>query len=142
MRWFLFPFRLPPTRKTVSASTGAASPLRIRLENAASSKPPYELKSQVCSTLGKDLSENTVHGVLSQAALYGQVAARLVKNKLPLLDNLVAGGVSFVAAYYLLHTALDSFAQDAQRVLEKAYDFEDEGQGSLCYPPDPGFLFD
>ncbi|XP_060113994.1 interferon-inducible GTPase 5-like isoform X2 [Heteronotia binoei] len=108
----------------------------------ASSKPSCELKSQVCSTLGRDLSENAVHSILSQAALYGQMAAHLVKNKVPLLDNLVAGGISFVAAYYLLHTALDSFAQDAQRVLEKAYSFEDEAQGSLCYPPDPGFLFD
>ncbi|XP_054855366.1 interferon-inducible GTPase 5-like [Eublepharis macularius] len=108
----------------------------------AASKPPSELKSQICSTLGKDLSENAVHSILSQAAIYGQMAARLVKNKVPLLDNLVAGGVSFVAAYYLLHTALDSFAQDAQRVLEKAYGFEDEAQAMLCYPPDPGFLFD
>ncbi|XP_053123647.1 interferon-inducible GTPase 5-like [Hemicordylus capensis] len=106
------------------------------------SKPHRELKDQVCSALGKDLSENTVQAILSQAAVYGQVAARLVKNKVPLLDNLVAGGVSFVAAYYLLHTALDSFAQDAQRVLGRAYELEDEVQGSLCYPPEPGFIYD
>lgn len=106
------------------------------------SKPHYELRNQVSSTLGKDLSENSVHGILSQAAVYGQLAAQLVKNKVPLLDNLVAGAVSFVAAYYLLHTALDSFAQDAQRVLERAYGLEEELQGAICYPPDPGFMFD
>ncbi|XP_061453154.1 interferon-inducible GTPase 5-like [Rhineura floridana] len=109
---------------------------------SAVSKPCCELRSQVCSTLGKDLSENAVQAILSQAALYGQMAARLLKNKVPLFDNLVAGGISFVAAYYLLHTALDSFAQDAQRVLERAYSLEDEVQGSLCYPPDPGFIYD
>lgn len=106
------------------------------------SKPSYELKAQVCSTLGKDISENTVQGILSQAALYGQLAARLVKNRVPLLDNLVAGGISFVAAYYLLNTALDSFAQDAQRVLERAYGLEDNTKGSLFYPPEPGFIYD
>ncbi|CAI5781097.1 interferon-inducible GTPase 5-like [Podarcis lilfordi] len=103
------------------------------------SKPRHELTSQVCSALGKDLSENAVHAVLSQAALYGQVAARVVKNKVPLFDNMVAGAISFVGAYYLLHTALDSFAQDAQRVLGRAFGLEDEAQG---YPPEPGFIFD
>ncbi|XP_020668475.3 interferon-inducible GTPase 5 [Pogona vitticeps] len=106
------------------------------------SKPSYELKKQVCSTLGKDFSENSVQGILRQAAVYGQVAAQVVKNKVPLLDNLVAGGISFVAAYYLLHTALDSFAQDAERVLVRAYDLEDEFQGSTFYPPEPGFIYD
>lgn len=106
------------------------------------SKPSGELKAQVRSTLGRDLSENAVHGILSQAAIYGQVAAKLVKNRVPLLDNLVAGGVSFVAAYYLLHTALDSFAQDAQRVLERAYGLEDDSKCPLFYPPEPGFICD
>ncbi|XP_042295253.1 interferon-inducible GTPase 5-like [Sceloporus undulatus] len=106
------------------------------------SKPPLELKKQVTSTLGKDLSENVVQAILSQAATYGRVAARLVKDRVPLLDNLVAGGISFVAAYYLLHTALDSFAQDAERVLLKAYDLDNELQSSVFYPPEPGFIFD
>ncbi|XP_062995761.1 interferon-inducible GTPase 5-like [Elgaria multicarinata webbii] len=106
------------------------------------SKSHGVLKNQVCSTLGKDFSENAVQAILGQAALYGQVAARLVKNKVPLFDNMVAGAISFTAAYYLLHTALDSFAQDAQRVLERAYGLEDEDQGSLCYPPEPGFIYD
>ncbi|XP_063168078.1 interferon-inducible GTPase 5-like [Candoia aspera] len=105
------------------------------------SKPCYELKNQVCSTLGRYLSENAVWEVLNQAAVPGQVVAKVVKNKVPFLNNLVAGGISFVVVYFLLHTALDSFAQDAQRVLEKAYGLEEKVQGSFCYPS-PGFICD
>ncbi|XP_062818962.1 interferon-inducible GTPase 5 isoform X2 [Anolis carolinensis] len=106
------------------------------------SKNPSQLKNQVSSTLARDLSENAVHVILSQAATYGKVAARLLKDRVPFLDNLVAGGISFVAAYYLLHTALDNFAKDAERVLLAAYDLEDEFQKSVFYPPEPGFIFD
>uniref|UniRef100_A0A8D0BDY6 IRG-type G domain-containing protein n=1 Tax=Salvator merianae TaxID=96440 RepID=A0A8D0BDY6_SALMN len=114
----------------------------VQMLAITASKPYHELKNQRRSALGKDLSENAVHSILSQAALYGQMASRLVKDKVPFLDHLVAGGISFVAAYYLLNTALDSFAQDAQRVLERAYSVEEEPKGSLCYPPEPGFIFD
>ncbi|KAF7242394.1 Interferon-inducible GTPase 5 [Varanus komodoensis] len=106
------------------------------------SKTQCILKTQVCSALGKDLSENAVQTILSQAALGGQVAARVLKNRLPFFDSIVAGGISFVATYYLLHTALDSFALDAQRVLERAYGLEGEARDSVCCPPKPGFIYD
>ncbi|XP_025030043.1 interferon-inducible GTPase 5-like [Python bivittatus] len=105
------------------------------------SKPCFELKNQVRSTLGRGLSENGVQAILSQSAAYGQLAAKMVTNKVPFLSNVIAGGISFVAAYFLLHTALDSFAQDAQRVLERAYGLEEEFQGSSRYPS-PGFICD
>ncbi|CAM4679363.1 unnamed protein product [Lepidochelys olivacea] len=98
------------------------------------------LRAQVRSALGRELSPAAVRDVLSQAALCGQAAARLARARLPLLENLVAGGISFVAAYYLLHSALEGFAGDAQRVLEAAYGTGEEGEP--CDPPDPGFLYD
>lgn len=101
---------------------------------AAVSKPPCELKNQVRSTFVRDLSGDAVQGFLKQAAVCGQVMVTVLKSKVPVFNNLVAGAVSFVAAYYLLHTALDSFAEDAQRVLERAYGLETEVQGSLSYP--------
>ncbi|XP_039220298.1 interferon-inducible GTPase 5-like [Crotalus tigris] len=100
----------------------------------AVSKPCCELKNQVRSTFARDFSENAIQAVLSQAAACGQVTARMVKSQVPIFNNLVAGALSFVAAYYLLHTALDSFAEDAQSVLERAYGLETEVQGSFCYP--------
>ncbi|CAM2107899.1 unnamed protein product [Caretta caretta] len=102
--------------------------------------PMLRLRAQVCSALGRELSPAAVWDVLSQAALCGQAAARLARARLPLLENLVAGGISFVAAYYLLHSALEGFAGDAQRVLEAAYGTGEEGEP--CDPPDPGFLYD
>lgn len=101
---------------------------------ATVSKPSYELKNQVRSTFVRDVSGDAVQAVLSQAAVCGQVAAMALKSQLPVFNNLVAGAVSFVAAYYLLHTALDSFAEDAQRVLERAYVLETEVQASFGYP--------
>lgn len=106
---------------------------------AAVSKPSCELKNQVRSTFVRDLSGDAVQGFLRQAAVCGQVMVTVLKSKVPIFNNLVAGAVSFVAAYYLLHTALDSFAEDAQRVLERAYGLETEVQGSLSYPS-PGFI--
>ncbi|XP_034293836.1 interferon-inducible GTPase 5-like [Pantherophis guttatus] len=106
---------------------------------AAVSKPSCELKNQVRSTFVRDLSGDAVQGFLRQAAICGQVMVTVLKSKVPVFNNLVAGAVSFVAAYYLLHTALDSFAEDAQRVLERAYGLETEVQGSLSYPS-PGFI--
>ncbi|KAM3830321.1 interferon-inducible GTPase 5-like [Vipera latastei] len=98
------------------------------------SKPCCELKNQVRSIFARDFSENAVQAVLNQAAVCGQVAATVVKSQVPIFNNLVAGAISFVAAYYLLHTALDSLAEDAQSVLERAYGLETEVQGSICYP--------
>ncbi|XP_058052454.1 interferon-inducible GTPase 5-like [Ahaetulla prasina] len=97
---------------------------------ATVSKPFYELKNQVRSTFVRHLSGDAVRAVLSQAAVCGQVMAMMLKSQFPFFNNLVAGAASFVAAYYLLHTALDSFAEDAQRVLERAYGLETEVQDS------------
>ncbi|XP_030399344.1 interferon-inducible GTPase 5-like [Gopherus evgoodei] len=106
----------------------------------AGARSPQWLWAQVRSELARELSPAAVRDVLSQAALCGQAAARLARARLPLLENLVAGGISFVAAYFLLHSALEDFARDAQRVLEAAYRMEEEG--GPCDPPDPGFLYD
>ncbi|XP_026537222.1 interferon-inducible GTPase 5-like [Notechis scutatus] len=106
---------------------------------ATVSKPSHELKNQVRSTFARDFPEDAIRAVLQQAALCQQVAATVLKSQVPVFNNLVAGAVSFVAAYYLLHTALDSFAEDARRVLERAYGLETEVEGSLGYPS-PGFI--
>ncbi|XP_067401976.1 interferon-inducible GTPase 5-like [Emydura macquarii macquarii] len=115
----------------------------LRALAGAVASSPRRLRAQVRSALGRELSPAAVQDVLNQAAFCGQAAARLARARLPLLENLVAGGISFVAAYALLHSALESFAGDAQRVLEAAYGSGDEGApGSPCYPPHPGFLYD
>ncbi|XP_070620845.1 interferon-inducible GTPase 5-like [Erythrolamprus reginae] len=107
---------------------------------ATVSKPPCELKTQVRSTFARHLSADAVQAVLRQAAVCREATAMALKTQLPVFNNLVAGAVSFLAAYYLLHTALDSFAEDAQRVLERAYSLETtEAQGSFGYLS-PGFL--
>ncbi|KAG8143440.1 hypothetical protein E2320_000671 [Naja naja] len=105
---------------------------------ATVSKPSHELKNQVRSTFARDFPEDAIRAVLHQAAFCRQVVATMLKSQVPVFNNLVAGAVSFVAAYYLLHTALDSLAEDARRVLERAYGLETEVQGSLGYPS-PGF---
>uniref|UniRef100_A0A8C8SQ44 IRG-type G domain-containing protein n=1 Tax=Pelusios castaneus TaxID=367368 RepID=A0A8C8SQ44_9SAUR len=104
--------------------------------------PLQRLQAQVYSALGRELSPVVVQDVLNKAALCGQAAAWLACTHLPVLENLVAGGISFVAAYALLHNALEGFAGDAQRVLEAAYGTGDgRALGSPCYPPDLGFLY-
>lgn len=106
----------------------------------AGAASPQQLQAQVRSALGREMSPAAVRNVLSQAALCGQAAARLARARLPLLENLVAGGISFVAAYALLHSALEGFASDAQRVLEAAYGTWEEG--GPWDPPEPGFFYD
>ncbi|XP_074837076.1 interferon-inducible GTPase 5-like [Carettochelys insculpta] len=94
---------------------------------------PERLRAQVCSALGRELSPASVQDVLSQVARCGQAAARLAGTRVPLLQNLVAGGISFVAAYALLHGALEGFATDAQRVLEAAYRTGEDPPEPVCF---------
>ncbi|XP_029445903.1 interferon-inducible GTPase 5-like [Rhinatrema bivittatum] len=106
------------------------------------SKSPCNLKKQITSSLGKDFSEHSVHSALRMAALGGRASVSLVERHVPLLGNLVAGGISFVAIYILLSSSLDSFAQDAQNVLKKAFRAEEEEKLEAYYSQDIGFLYD
>nr|XP_033819191.1 interferon-inducible GTPase 5-like isoform X2 [Geotrypetes seraphini]XP_033819192.1 interferon-inducible GTPase 5-like isoform X2 [Geotrypetes seraphini]XP_033819193.1 interferon-inducible GTPase 5-like isoform X2 [Geotrypetes seraphini]XP_033819194.1 interferon-inducible GTPase 5-like isoform X2 [Geotrypetes seraphini] len=87
--------------------------------------PVLELKKAITSTLGKDLSANRVQAVLNEAASNSSMVASLVASRVPLLSHVISGGVSFVATYSLLNSALDDFAQDAERLLKKACGIEE-----------------
>ncbi|XP_030068913.1 interferon-inducible GTPase 5 isoform X2 [Microcaecilia unicolor] len=105
-------------------------------------KSPCSLKKQITSSLGKDISDHSVQSALRMAALCGHASVSLVERHVPLLGNLVAGGISFVAIYILLSSSLDSFAQDAQKVLKAAYRTEKEDKLEAYYSQEIDFLYD
>ncbi|XP_043936507.1 interferon-inducible GTPase 5-like [Protopterus annectens] len=92
-------------------------------------KSPDLLKGAIASTLAKDLSQDIVMSLLKEAALSSQLVSELMDRWVPVVGVLVTGGISFAAAYILLHTSLEKFAKDSERVLKLA--FEDE---ALSYP--------
>ncbi|XP_069496907.1 interferon-inducible GTPase 5-like [Ambystoma mexicanum] len=102
---------------------------------------PYSLKAQIQSMLGKDLSEHKVQTVLRDGAKSGQMVAGLVGTRVPILSHVIAGGISFVAAYTLLNRALDDFSQDTQRVLKAAFDEDEVGISQQYEVPDPGYFY-
>lgn len=94
------------------------------------------------STSGRELSLQSVEGMLSQVALGQQVLSGLLESQVPVLGNIVSGGVSFVASYSLLKSAINDLREDAERVMRKALD----GAGAECSDtredvPDPGYFY-
>lgn len=112
----------------------------LALSRRASAKPG-DLKFQIKSMLGKDLSEHKVQTVLKDAAQSGQMVASLVRSRVPILSHIVSGGISFVAAYTLLNSALDEFCQDTQRVLKTAFGEEEVDMDQPYEVPDPGYFY-
>lgn len=77
------------------------------------------LQSEVTSTFGKELSEQKVENLLSQVASGHQLLANYLESRIPILGSVVAGGISFVASYFLLNSALKDLSEDGERVLKK-----------------------
>ena len=71
------------------------------------------------STFGKQLSANALESALSHAVPVQQVLATQLEKRVPVLGSLIAGGVSFVACYFLLTSALKNLSEDGERVMQK-----------------------
>ncbi|KAK3572772.1 hypothetical protein QTP86_007376 [Hemibagrus guttatus] len=79
-----------------------------------------KLQSEVTSTFGKGLSEHAVEDLLSHVATGHQLLANHLEKKVPILGFVIAGGISFVASYVLLKSALKDLSEDGERVIQKS----------------------
>ncbi|XP_030641206.1 interferon-inducible GTPase 5-like [Chanos chanos] len=84
-------------------------------------KPLQDLQNEVLSTSGKELTAETVEGLLSQAASVQHLLANELEKRVPFLGTIATSGISFVASYYLLSSALKDLSEDAERVMRKAF---------------------
>ncbi|XP_073714539.1 interferon-inducible GTPase 5-like [Misgurnus anguillicaudatus] len=86
-------------------------------ESGQSLKTIESLKSSVwykgSITTGIVLSQLRVAGLF----VTGEVAERILSIIIPIIGSVVAGGISFVTAYYMLNKALNDIAEDARKVL-------------------------
>lgn len=78
-----------------------------------------KLQCEVTSTFGKELSAQTLENILSQVAIGHQLLANQLEIRVPVLGSVIAGGISFVASYFLLNSALKYLSEDGERVIQK-----------------------
>ncbi|KAJ8388920.1 hypothetical protein AAFF_G00126760 [Aldrovandia affinis] len=101
-----------------------------------------ELHREVQSTSGRELSMQSVEGMLSQVALGQQVLVGLLESRIPILGAITSGGVSFIASYCLLRSALKDLSEDAERVMHRALEGSVVESKDCCEDiPDPGYLY-
>ncbi|MBN3295606.1 IIGP5 GTPase, partial [Amia calva] len=106
---------------------------------AALTGKPYELLCrEVTSSAGRQLSEQGVEDMLGQMAMGQQVVVGMLQSRIPVLGSLTCGGVSFVACYWLLSSALGDLSQDAERVMRRALHGEELDREEV---EDPGFFY-
>ncbi|XP_053357698.1 interferon-inducible GTPase 5-like [Clarias gariepinus] len=79
-----------------------------------------ELHGEVTSSFGRELSAQAVEDLLSQVASGHQLMANQLENRFPILGSVIAGGISFVASYFLLKSAIKDLSEDGKRVIQKA----------------------
>ncbi|XP_069041458.1 interferon-inducible GTPase 5-like isoform X2 [Lepisosteus oculatus] len=94
---------------------------------ALTGKQYQELCAEVQSSAGRELSESSVGDMLSQVAVGQQLLAGLLESRVPVLGTITSGGVSFLACYWLLRSALSDLSEDAGRVMSKALEGSDPG---------------
>ncbi|XP_072534338.1 interferon-inducible GTPase 5-like [Salminus brasiliensis] len=82
--------------------------------------PFKELQREVTSTFGKQLSAQSVEGILSHAVSAQRFLVTQLERRVPVLGTVVAGGISFMASYFLLTSALKNLSEDGERVMQKA----------------------
>lgn len=58
--------------------------------------------------------------LLNHVATGHQLVANYLENKVPILGSVIAGGISFVASYFLLKSALKDLSEDGERVIQKS----------------------
>ncbi|KAG8429577.1 hypothetical protein GDO86_019787 [Hymenochirus boettgeri] len=82
--------------------------------------PVATLMSEIHSPVGKGVSRGLVGKMLGSSTGLGLEVAGVILHRFPLLGPLATGGIAFHANYSVLSHCLQSMAEDAQRVLEKA----------------------
>ncbi|XP_061111877.1 interferon-inducible GTPase 5-like [Conger conger] len=128
---------LMSTLQSFQRSFGLDTNSLLRLANMTG-KSYQELYGEVRSTSGRELSMQTVEGMLSQVALGQQVLSGLLESRIPVLGNIISGGVSFMASYSLLKSAIKDLREDAERVMHRALVGADDTREDV---PDPGYFY-
>ncbi|KAJ8332766.1 hypothetical protein SKAU_G00416620 [Synaphobranchus kaupii] len=133
---------LMDTLRSFQRSFGVDTDSLHRLANMTG-KSYQELYREVRSTSGRELSVQSVEGMLSQAALGQQVLVGLLESRVPVLGTIVSGGVSFIAVYSLLKSAIKDLSEDAESVMHRALGGAGvESNDSQEDIPDPGYSYD
>ncbi|KAG9331642.1 hypothetical protein JZ751_018618 [Albula glossodonta] len=127
---------LMDTLRTYQRAFGLDTDSLHRLANLTG-KSYQELYGEIRSTSGRELSVHSVESMLSQVALGQQVLAGMLERRVPVLGTIASGGVSFIASYYLLRSALGELSQDAERVMHRALETGDRQEDV----PDPGYFY-
>ncbi|XP_066494343.1 interferon-inducible GTPase 5-like isoform X3 [Tiliqua scincoides] len=86
------------------------------------SKPVEEIKEVIKSPLAKEISRDLVLKLLTKAGGGVLMAVEYVASTLPVFGSIAAGSISFGTTYYMLHSFLNEVAEDAHRVLIKAFE--------------------
>ncbi|XP_073513778.1 interferon-inducible GTPase 5-like [Phyllobates terribilis] len=95
------------------------------LENLAKKfdKDVSDLRSVIKSPLvTQKITKELIWTLLSMTVVGGLMAAEEAASFIPVLGSIVAGGISFGTTYWMLHNFLTEIAEDAVRVLEKAFE--------------------
>lgn len=79
-----------------------------------------EYQREVTSTFGKQLSVKALENILIPGASAQQLLASQLEKSVPVLGTIIAGGISFVACFFLLTCALKDLSKDGERVMQKA----------------------
>ncbi|GAA6111074.1 interferon-inducible GTPase 5-like [Tachysurus ichikawai] len=79
-----------------------------------------KLQSEVTSTFGQGLSAQAVEDLLIHLTTQHRLLANKLENQIPILGSVIAGGISFVASYFLLKSALKDLSEDGERVIQKS----------------------
>ncbi|KAL8219527.1 UNVERIFIED_CONTAM: hypothetical protein K2H54_026397 [Gekko kuhli] len=84
-------------------------------------KPVKEIKEVIKSPLAREISKDLVLKMLSKAG-GGALMVVGFASAVPIIGSLAAGSISFGTTYYMLWSSLNEIADDAQRVLIKAFE--------------------
>ncbi|XP_015263351.1 PREDICTED: interferon-inducible GTPase 5-like [Gekko japonicus] len=85
-------------------------------------KPVEEIKEVIKSPLAREISRDVVVKMLTKAGGGALMVAEYFASTVPIFGSLAAGGISFGTTYYMLRSSLNEVADDAHRVLIKAFE--------------------
>ncbi|KAJ6652574.1 hypothetical protein lerEdw1_011396 [Lerista edwardsae] len=85
-------------------------------------KPVDEIKEVIQSPLAKEISRDLVLKLLTKAGGGALMVVEYLASNVPIFGSLAAGSISFGTTYYMLWSFLNEVAEDAHRVLIKAFE--------------------
>ncbi|KAJ6663844.1 hypothetical protein lerEdw1_009923 [Lerista edwardsae] len=85
-------------------------------------KPVEEIKAVIRSPLAKEISRDLVLKLLTKAGGGVLMFVEYLASNVPIFGSLAAGSISYGTTYYMLWSFLNEVAEDAQRVLIKAFE--------------------